>query len=198
MKERGFLVNQFRKSSRDHAIDPELAIKAAKMVCDIAQKSGKKAAIAGGLAMQIFGFTRATKDVDIVASAPIDLSSDRSLEFGGCIYKLSIDGKDVEIVWIVRSDDKKMVYEAALESAEMTDYGFPIITPEWMVLLKYLAGRGKDTMDLLWLLREPNLVDRKKVITIVDALMGPAAFWPIHDLKAVFMEADFMKKRDEG
>ena len=34
-----------------------------------------------------------------------------------------VDGKDIEIYWIVRSDDKKIVYEGALEAAEMTEYG---------------------------------------------------------------------------
>jgi len=188
----------FKRSSGDRAIDPELALRAAREMCERASREGKNAAIAGGLAMQVFGFTRATRDVDIVASDRLDLESGETLEFGGEIYRLEIEGQSVEIDWIVRSDDKKIVYEAALEAAEMTEYGVPIITPEWMVLLKYLAGRGKDHMDLLWLLREENLVDRDKVMRLIEGLMGPMAFWAKQDLKSAFMEADFLSEKDKA
>ena len=191
-------MNSFRRSSGNEALAPEIALEAAKQIYQKAQKQGKKAAVAGGLAMQIFGFTRATKDVDLVASSLLNITSDHKLDFGGEVYLLQIQGKDVEIDWIVRNDDKKLVYDAALENAEMTDHGFPIITPEWMVLLKYLSGRGKDEMDLMWLLREEGLVDRDKVIKIVEELMGTMAFWAKEDLKSVFLEADFLNERDKN
>ena len=146
--------------------------------------------------MQLFGFTRATKDVDIVASKLLDRESVDELAFGGQIYILPIGGVAVEVDWIVRADDKKVVYEAALSNAEMTEHGFPIITPEWMVILKYLAGRGKDQIDLMWLLQEPELVNRERVIAIVEELMGPMAFWAKQDLKAVFLEADFRNEKE--
>ena len=73
----------------------------------------------------------------------------------------------------------------------MTEYGFPVITPEWMVILKYLAGRGKDEIDMMWLLQEPDLVDRNRVLRIVEDLMGDMAFWAKRDLESVFAEADF-------
>ena len=191
-------MNQFSRSNGEKAISPEAALEAAMRVITMAEEEGKRAAVAGGLAMQIFGFTRATKDVDIVASEELELDPERRLEFGGHVYLVRVGDKDIEVDWIVRSDDKRTVYEAALLDAEMTEYGFPIITPEWMIILKYLAGRGKDHMDLMWLLQEPGLVNREKVIALVESLMGPMAFWPKQDLESVFMEADFMKERDRG
>jgi hypothetical protein len=191
-------MNQFRRSSGEEAIDPQVALQAAGQVIGKAEAEGKRAAVAGGLAMQIFGFTRATKDVDVVASDYLALVSKRQLEFGGRIYSVRVGDKEIEVDWIVRTDDKKLVYEAALDNAEMTEYGFPIITPEWMVILKYLAGRGKDHIDLMWLLQQPGLVVREKVISIIESLMGPTAFWAKQDMESAFMEADFRKQREEG
>lgn len=191
-------MKHFHRSSGEGAIDPESALKAAKQIISKAESEGKRAAVAGGLAMQIFGFTRATKDVDVIASDSLALPAKRELEFGGQIYMVVVDQKEIEVDWIVRSDDKKLVYEAALDHAEMTDYGFPIITPEWMVILKYLAGRGKDHIDLMWLLQQPELVGREKVISIIDSLMGPMAFWAKQDMESVFTEADFRKQKEKG
>jgi len=190
-------MNLFRKSSVDKAIDPVLALKAAKQIYLKAKTQGTKAAVAGGLAMQIYGFTRATKDIDVVASGLLDIVSSETLEFGGEIYRFPLEESSVEIDWIVRSDDKKLIYEEALKNAEMTEHGFPVITPEWMVLIKYLAGRGKHQIDLMWLLQEPAIVDRGMVIKIVEDLMGPMAFWAKQDLESVFAEADFRAEREK-
>ncbi|MFH0938592.1 MAG: hypothetical protein V1899_04825 [Planctomycetota bacterium] len=191
-------MNQFRRSSGEEAIDPQTALQAAKQIIGKAEAEGKKAAVAGGMAMQIFGFTRATKDVDVVASDSLALKSLRPLEFGGHIYSVRVGEKDIEVDWIVRSDDKRLVYEAALDNAEMTEHGFPVITPEWMVILKYLAGRGKDHIDLMWLLQQPELVAREKVIAIIESLMGSMAFWAKQDMESVFMEADFRKQKEKS
>lgn len=191
-------MNQFRRSSGDDAIDPQLALAVAKKVAAAAVAEGKRAAIAGGLAMQLYGFTRATKDIDVVASDTIGFTAEQQLEFGGQIYKVRIGDKEIEVDWIVRADDKRMVYEAALADAEMTEHGFPIITPEWMVILKYLAGRGKDYIDLMWLLQQPGLVSRERIISMIESLMGPMAFWAKQDMESVFMEADFRKQREKG
>jgi len=191
-------MNQFRRSSGEEAIDPQAALQAARELVSRALSEGRKAAVAGGLAMQVFGFTRATKDVDVVASSELTLTPKRQLEFGGQIYSVRIGDVEIEVDWIVRTDDKKPVYDAALDDAEMTEYGFPIITPEWMVILKYLAGRGKDHIDLTWLLQQPGLVSREKVLSLIESLMGPMAFWAKQDMESVFMEADFRKQREKG
>jgi hypothetical protein len=188
-------MKQFSRSNGDESINPKAALEAAKQAIAKAAEEGTQAAVAGGLAMQIFGFTRATQDVDIVASGALALESRGPLEFGGCVYSVRVEGQDIEVDWMVRSDDRRPVYEAALRDAEMTEYGFPVISPEWMVVLKYLAGRGKDHIDLMWLLQEPELVDREKVIAMVEELMGPMAFWAKRDLESVFMEADFLKRK---
>ena len=52
-------------------------------------------------------------------------------------------------------------------------------------------------MDLLFLLREPGLVDRKKIERHLNALIGEFAFWVIKDLESVYLEADLMRARGE-
>jgi len=62
----------------------------------------------------------------------------------------------------LRRDKYKTIYNQALtDSAELK--GWKILTPEWLVILKYIAGRGKDRLDLLWLLQQKDLVNRRKV-----------------------------------
>jgi len=149
--------------------------------------------------MHVYGFTRATVDVDFIAAARLPLQAARELEMGGEAYNVRSDEqKEIEVDWIVRDDDKKEVYEAALAGAVSTEKGLPIITPEWMVILKYLAGRGKDQLDLLWLLREEGLVDRDVVKQHIGDLFGRYAFWPLADMDNLFLKADVMKARDQN
>ena len=185
--------------SSNKAINTEEAIKAAKYVLSIANAESIKSAICGGLAMHLYGFTRATKDIDFVASGGISLFHYRDLSFGGHAIKCDVDGKEFEIVWILRNDDQKYLYDGALnESILLGDDSLPGVSPEWMVIIKHVAGRGKDHMDCVWLLRQDGLVDRSKVISIVRKLMGPHAFWAIKDLESVMLESDLMRARDEN
>jgi hypothetical protein len=38
------------------------------------------------------------------------------------------------------------------------------VLPEWLVILKYNAGRQKDLDDIVFLLKQPQLVDRPAVV----------------------------------
>jgi hypothetical protein len=66
-----------------------------------------------------------------------------------------------------------------------------------MVIIKYLAARGKDQIDLMWLLREEGLVDRDFIVEHLRQLYGKGAYWPIRDMQQLFLEADLLKARDE-
>lgn len=71
------------------------------------------------------------------------------------------------------------------------------LTPEYLVILKYLAGRGRDQIDLMWLLREDGLVNRLKVKSIITKQMGKHSYWALRDLDQLFLEADLLKARDQ-
>ena len=66
-----------------------------------------------------------------------------------------------------------------------------VISPAWMVILKYIAGRGKDQIDLLWLLQQPELVKRDEVRKLMIATMGEkAAALPLRELERYFQQAN--------
>lgn len=181
------------------SISTEEGLDIANKMVKTAQENRVNCALCGGLAMHVYGFTRATVDVDFIATARLPLRAARDLEMGGEAYNVqSAEQKEIEVDWIVRDDDKKEVYEAALVGAVSTEKGLPIITTEWMVILKYLAGRGKDQIDLMWLLREEGLVDRELVKQHISSLFGRYAFWPLADMDNLFLEADVMKARDQN
>lgn len=39
-------------------------------------------------------------------------------------------------------------------------------------MLKFLAKRSKDVLDLLWLLREPGLLDRTRIRQLLASVLG--------------------------
>lgn len=191
--------SRYKSSPPKQSISTEEGLDVASKVVSKAEENNVTCALCGGLAMHVYGFTRATVDVDFIAAGKLPLPATRELEMGGQAYTVqSSREKEIEVDWIIRADDKKEVYEAALAGARSTEDGLPIITPEWMVILKYLAGRGKDQIDLLWLLREEGLVDRELVKQHISSLFGRYAFWPLADMDNLFLEADVMKARDQN
>ena len=189
---------RYKSSSAKQSISTEEGLDVAGKMVMTAQENKIDCALCGGLAMHVYGFTRATVDVDFIAAERLPLSAIKKLQMGGEAYHLRSGEKDIEVDWIIRDDDRKEVYEAALAGATSTEDGLPIITTEWMVILKYLAGRGKDQIDLLWLLREEGLVDRELVKQHINSLFGRYSFWPLADMDNLFLEADVMKARDQN
>src|ERR1044071_2432195 len=190
---------RYKSSLIQQSISTEEGLDVAGKVVKKAQENKIVCALCGGLAMHVYGFTRATVDVDFIAGAKLPLTPIKDLEMGGEAYNIQTGGeREIEVDWIIRADDKREVYEAALAGATSTDEGLPIITAEWMVILKYLAGRGKDQIDLMWLLREEGLVDRELVKLHINTLFGRHAFWPLADMDNLFLEADLLKARDEN
>jgi hypothetical protein len=190
--------SRYKSSLPKQSISTEEGLDVASKVVSKAQENNVTCALCGGLAMHVYGFTRATVDVDFIAAEALPLPAIKKLQMGGEAYNLKSGEKDIEVDWIVRDDDRKEVYQAALAGATSTESGLPIITTEWMVILKYMAGRGKDQIDLLWLLREEGLVDRELVKHHINSLFGRYAFWPLADMDNLFLEADVMKARDQN
>lgn len=157
-----------------------------------AAKDKAKAALCGGFAMQLYGSDRMTKDIDFLADAPLSWKTHGTLSFGGLKYDL----KGVPVDWILRDDEQSFLYQAALEDRTKSPEGFWVLRPEWLAIIKLLARRGKDGLDLLFLLRTPGLVDRSKVKKHIKALFGPAAFAVQDDMNMHYLEADLMRARD--
>ena len=181
------------------ALRTEDGLLALEELAQLARQAQVRYAIAGGIAMHLYGFTRATTDVDVVADNVLNLTAQRQLSFGGASYQVTVNEQTITVDWIVRDDDYAEWYEGALNATLDSGVGHPIIAPEWLVVLKFFAGRGKDHLDLLWLLRQDGLVDRAEVQRIVSDTMGKKyAAVPLRDLAALFLEADVMRQRDEA
>ena len=68
-----------------------------------------------------------------------------------------------QVDWIVRNDGYQKYYRAALKEAIKLSNGLRLVTPEWLVILKLNAGRQKDLDDIVFLLKQPGVIDRPTV-----------------------------------
>ena len=187
-----------KNTSGKSIISYDDGIAVAKIVSAAAKKKGGNVAVCGGLAMHIHGFTRATKDVDVIADMTLGFKEIKTLSFGGVACAIEIESGIIEVDFIIRTDEVKELYEKALVFSRIhKTTGLKVVTPEYLVILKYLAGRGKDQIDLLWMLREDNLVNRNKVKDIVTDQMGKHSYWALRDLENLYLEADLLRARDQ-
>lgn len=193
------LISRYKSAIAKRDLTTEEGLKAAAIISEQAEKEGVECALAGGIAMHIFGYLRATEDVDMLASGTLDLPSENTLSFGGESYLVQIGERKITVDLIVRNDFFRDFYEAALRDAQTLPNGWRIISPEWMAILKYLAGRSKDILDLLWLLKEPGLVDRKKVAQLLEQVMGrTGAEVALRGLESFYVQAEVMRAGDEN
>ena len=180
-------------------ITTEEGLAVAELVFKQAEKEGIACALAGGIAMHLYGYLRATHDVDFLAEKDLSWPYEEKLSFGGLSYSVQIGERNVIVDIIVRDDFFRAFYDAALRDARRTEEGWLVVTPEWMVILKYMAGRSKDILDLLWMLREPELVDRGKVADLLEQVLGKlGAEAALRGLEQYYVQAEVMRSGDEN
>lgn len=187
-----------RRNSEPHhqSISTAEGLEVARAAAQAAHAQGIACALAGGLAMHLYGFTRATTDVDMIASAPLGWPVKNKLSFGGETYVATVGQREIDLDWILRDDFFLDFYDVALRDAIETEAGLFVISPEWLVILKYISGRGKDQIDLLWLLQQVGVVDRETVRKLVKAVMGEkAAALPLRELEKLFLQADLFQEQ---
>ena len=156
-------------------LDEESATEAIKTVAALAEANGVQWALVGGLAMALYGGDRNTKDVDVIASKLLPLENQGLLKQGGERYSIKTKKKSVAVDWIIRNDEFKALFQEALKEAVKIN-GAPILTPEWLVILKFIAGRFKDQEDAVFLLSRKGLVDRNVIREKIIRHVGPAAW----------------------
>jgi hypothetical protein len=167
-----------RKNGLINLISGDDALQAIDIVRQMAVENDVDWAVCGGIAMAIYGSPRLTKDVDIIASKRLPLESERiigHLKQGGEHFMVATENREVPIDWILRNDDFKAFYREALKDAVIID-NIPILTPEWLVILKFIAGRFKDQEDAIYLLREKGLVNRDKIRELIIKVFGANAW----------------------
>jgi len=152
-------------------LDDKSAMETIETVAKLAEENDIDWALAGGLAVILYGSDRLTKDVDFIASKKLPLESKGSLVQGGERYSVKTSNKEVTVDWITRDDEARKFYERALKDAVMIRET-PVLSPEWLVILKYIAGRFKDQEDGVFLLKQKDLVDRNKVKQMIIEIGG--------------------------
>lgn len=170
------IIDRVQKNVDSPTISTDTGLAAARQIGDLAETENVDWALAGGIAMYLYGSARLTKDVDIIASAAISLKGDAPLTFGGSNYTVEVDKYKVAVDWIVRNDGYAKYYQKALEEAVSFPTGFQLISPEWLLILKMFAGRQKDYDDVVFLLRENGLVDRPTVNENIVGVGGEDAW----------------------
>jgi len=88
------------KNMAMQTVDMELGLQVAEKIREIADRENVEFAIAGGLAMHLYGFERATKDVDFLADKRLSLKVKKYLTFGGERYEIRIGQRAIEVDWI--------------------------------------------------------------------------------------------------
>lgn len=157
------LIERVLQNVANPTISTDVGVEAAQQVGNLANQEEINWALAGGLAMHLYGSPRLTKDVDVIASQHLSLVAEHQLTFGGSSYTIQIGKYMVQVDWIVRNDGYEKYYKAALKDAIELPNGLRVVIPEWLVILKLNAGRQKDFDDIVFLLTQENLVDRPKV-----------------------------------
>jgi hypothetical protein len=170
------IVEHVLQSVARPMIATDTGLEAAQKAGQLAAQEDAEWAVAGGLAMHLYGSPRLTKDVDIIASKHLSLTPQHRLSFGGSSYTLQVGKYTVQVDWIVRNDGYQKYYRAALKDAIMLPNGLRIVTPEWLVILKINAGRQKDLDDIVFLLKLQKLVDRPTVKQKVVETAGEDAW----------------------
>jgi hypothetical protein len=187
------------RAAADSSISTEDGLAAARAIVERLNAAGIKWALAGGMAMHLYGYVRATTDVDLLASATLSETAERQLSFGGASYTVPAGGKEISVDVIVRDDFFRAFYEAALRDAVELADGWRVVSPEWLAILKYLAGRSKDQLDLLWLLQASGLVNRDRIAELLTEVMGvTAAQVALRGLQEYYVRADVMRAGDEN
>lgn len=166
------LVERVLQNAASPTISTDTGLEAAQQVGQLANQEEVEWAVAGGIAMYLYGSQRMTKDVDIIASQELSLTPQHRLSFGGSSYTLQVGKYTVQVDWIVRNDGYQEFYRRALKEAIGLPNGLRVITPEWMVILKFNAGRQKDLDDIVFLLKQEKLVDRPTVKQKVVETVG--------------------------
>lgn len=166
------LVARVLRNVANPTISTDTGVEAAQQAGRLADQEEVEWAVAGGLAMHLYGSPRLTKDVDIIASKHLSLTAEHQLTFGGSSYTLPVGKYAVQVDWIVRNDGYRKYYVAALQEAIELPNGLRVVTPEWLVILKLNPGRQKDYDDIVFLLKQQKLVDRPTVKQKVVATTG--------------------------
>jgi len=194
---------------------PQLLEEAADMIGRIANRQRAAVALVGGFALQHFGSSRLTGDIDVISSAPLhELEPAKPLSFGGQRAAVLVPGNAsigthvlVPVDVIVRTDDFAELYADALDHAFVAGLHeplgrpaapdkrapLPIVEPEYLAAMKMAAGRRKDQDDLAFLITAAA-IDLPKAERIIRKHLGAYA---IKEFRTFVAETAWLASRSD-
>lgn len=173
-------------------LSPQQIEQAIEEASSIARDEELQIALVGGAAMQLYGSDRFTKGVDFITSEiPQSVKSEHKLSFGGIA---ALTKSKVPVDFIVRNDKYQDLYEAALLHAVKEEgIPLPVVTPEYLAVMKLAARRIKDEQDLGSLIYNAQL-DLDKTRGIIREHLGDFA---VDTFDSVVYEIEWRKSRGE-
>lgn len=148
--------------------EPEsLLLEEIRGVCEIVRRiafSGNvRWALTGGAALRWLGAPKDTFDLDFVADKPLPVAAEEEYPNG---YRYKVGGRRVD--WTVQKDERKPLFDAALDAAIMAD-GLPIIPTHYLIAFKLSAESSveKHLADINFIQRHLH-VDHQLVRFLVD------------------------------
>jgi hypothetical protein len=155
-------------------------------VAELAKSQERQVALVGGVALQLYGSDRYTKDVDIVADRPMVGVPIRQMAIGGHVMTMA-SGREVDVVEVARY--QRLCREALATAQPIADVPIPVAQPEYIAAMKMVANRKKDEADLEFLVSERK-IDRDKARDIIERHLGPYA---ADEFTSMADEIDWMK-----
>lgn len=179
------------RGKKTRFLDPREIEQGIDEVARLAREQEIRVVLIGGATLQLFGSDRLTKDVDFAADDMVEgIEVLGPLDFGGVSGKTP-SGVPVDLV--VRDDKYEQLYEAAMDHAvHVEGVPIPVVTPEFMIALKMVAGRPKDDIDLDFLVLDSG-ADLAKARAIVEKFLG---LYAADDLDRIVDEAEWRRERE--
>jgi hypothetical protein len=160
-------------------------------VVSLTSKSGVNVALVGGVALQLYGSDRFTKDVDFVGDGEFDgLNDVGRISLGG--WK-GFTSKGVRVDVLV-SGEFEGLYENVLAGARYEpDLGVKVARAEHIMAMKLVAGRGKDEEDIRIMLRLRQ-IDLTEARRFIRQNLGQYA---VKEFDSFVDEVEWRRSRDE-
>jgi hypothetical protein len=167
---RRYIANRF--------LSPDVIDASIDTVHGLATRSGQAVALAGGIAMQVYGSDRLTGDIDVIAEERIPgIAIEGELAIIPGYQGRLPNGVAVDVIVPEPTNEWYDLFRHARDVAvEAAEPGrIPIVTREYMIALKMMAGReDKDLGDLYYLLTDAE-TDLPLARRIVRAELGKYA-----------------------
>lgn len=161
-------------------LSPDIIDASIDEVHRLARLDRQSVALAGGIAMQVYGSDRFTGDIDVIAEAPIPgIRAEQELALISGYSGRLPNGVQVDVIvpeagteWYDLFEHARL--EARVQGDDELGHRMPVVTREYMVALKMMAGREKDLGDLYYLLTDIN-TDLALARRVVRTEMGKYA-----------------------